>query len=482
MGGLFLCSIKKNVMSKYTESGWTQLKLDSGKIFKINDVVQSGKSKGTIVGVARDGYVLLDTGDEFFVGKLKHITPEPIVEVFTQTTKPLAVKPKGKLTKEELERENARLQRELDECNAALQLPAIVKSAPVEVQSSLPEVRKVHIMSEIQGSAVELVEKVQNGTLSEIKEVKKSIARNIEELESVAPQKTISVTDNCRVQTSAIRGRETIRIYFVEKPNKQLVEQLGKQGFKAYFDGLSEKKEWYYGAFSSEKKLEFAKGLCKEETPLSTPKTEKKPEVSPVKKTPVVRPAVVQRTEPVKSKIVLSKLLQELMPRMQQRVLSELDHDGVLEMQPQINRIERQIADIRQRNDVQNPIVKAHYFYGSSDWFVTEYEGSGNVFGYAVLNGDTEMSELGSASIHEFNSVGRVEMDFYWEPVPLDVALYKKYPRDFPKPEKVEQKAKAQTSTVPGPEITGKDAESSKILSETNEMFKAFLLSKGVKI
>jgi hypothetical protein len=66
-------------------------------------------------------------------------------------------------------------------------------------------------------------------------------------------------------------------------------------------------------------------------------------------------------------------------------------------------------------------IVYLHYFYGGSDWYITEKDMDGGVeqaFGFVVLNGDTEMAELGYISIQELTKLG-VELDLYFTPCRL---------------------------------------------------------------
>jgi hypothetical protein len=51
-------------------------------------------------------------------------------------------------------------------------------------------------------------------------------------------------------------------------------------------------------------------------------------------------------------------------------------------------------------------IVYAHYFIGSSDWLITEYSPEEDVaFGWACLNGDRQVAELGYVSLTELESV-----------------------------------------------------------------------------
>ena len=66
--------------------------------------------------------------------------------------------------------------------------------------------------------------------------------------------------------------------------------------------------------------------------------------------------------------------------------------------------------------------VYAHYFGGATDVFVTECSGD-DAFGYVILNGDYESSELGYISIKELTEIDLLNLDFFWEPCALQEAL-----------------------------------------------------------
>jgi len=90
-------------------------------------------------------------------------------------------------------------------------------------------------------------------------------------------------------------------------------------------------------------------------------------------------------------------------------------------------------------------IVYLHYFSGGSDWFINEYDPSTDqFFGYAILNGDYQMSEHGYISLNAFKK-NNIELDFYWTPIPLDQALYKVNPSYFDKPKETTAKKKHVT-------------------------------------
>ncbi len=49
---------------------------------------------------------------------------------------------------------------------------------------------------------------------------------------------------------------------------------------------------------------------------------------------------------------------------------------------------------------LKDKLILLHFFIGSCDWFVSEFDGEDLFFGYAILNSDTEMGRVG---IHLFH-------------------------------------------------------------------------------
>lgn len=118
-------------------------------------------------------------------------------------------------------------------------------------------------------------------------------------------------------------------------------------------------------------------------------------------------------------------LSKKFMPKHQQRVVSDMGE----ERESVLGDVEAMLAKIpRSQENNDDPIVFAHYFYGQSDWFVLEYlpdrEDSDydRFFGFTILNGDSQMAELGYMPVVEFANSNRVELDFYWKPKPLSEA------------------------------------------------------------
>ena len=119
-----------------------------------------------------------------------------------------------------------------------------------------------------------------------------------------------------------------------------------------------------------------------------------------------------------------------------------------------INRLYKIIAqtpEIYASDDIplNKKVAYLHYFYGGSDWYIVELDKKDilddnltieeSAFGYAILNGDLEMSEFGYIDINELKR-NNVELDFYFEPKKLSELFPSKFkssiePIEPPKPE-----------------------------------------------
>lgn len=59
--------------------------------------------------------------------------------------------------------------------------------------------------------------------------------------------------------------------------------------------------------------------------------------------------------------------------------------------------------------------VALHYHLGCSEWYVRELDPeTGDAFGYAILNGDTQNAEYGDFSLPELASLGAT-LDLDWD-------------------------------------------------------------------
>ncbi len=88
--------------------------------------------------------------------------------------------------------------------------------------------------------------------------------------------------------------------------------------------------------------------------------------------------------------------------------------------------LEKAFAEVGRQEDVDDPIVVAHFFNpaGAGDWWATEYDPeTREFFGYVSIFGDHN-GEWGYFSLDELESVKGpfglgIERDINWEPKPI---------------------------------------------------------------
>lgn len=279
-----------DTLPKKFQNSFTKLTVNAtGLTFKIGDyVVASAKSRGFIVAVGTnakgqaDGSMYLSDSSTVDYKKIKHAEPP---------TPPFYMRPHARKRAEEqiaqpqapsadyerLMSENIVLRRKLAECEGALsapsrELPPSAADAPEEVKALLPEVRQEELTETIQTQVEELAQISQTGTPAEIREAEQNIQESINELKQVAAQTTISASAGCRVILSTAKSRTgevygTVRIYFEEKPDKEVFTVMARNGFKSYEDkeiSTRAKPVWYFGCRqdANGKKLAFANEYC----------------------------------------------------------------------------------------------------------------------------------------------------------------------------------------------------------------------------
>jgi hypothetical protein len=68
----------------------------------------------------------------------------------------------------------------------------------------------------------------------------------------------------------------------------------------------------------------------------------------------------------------------------------------------------------------EEKLIYLHCFLGECDWYMAEFDGEDTFFGYAILNGDTEMAEWGYISFRELKELKvrpgfEVDCDLFWK-------------------------------------------------------------------
>ena len=72
----------------------------------------------------------------------------------------------------------------------------------------------------------------------------------------------------------------------------------------------------------------------------------------------------------------------------------------------------------------RDKVIHLHFFIGNSDWFICEYDGDDTFFGFACLNGWTDLAEWGYISFKELKELRvkqPIDIDGQKALIPLEV-------------------------------------------------------------
>jgi len=75
-----------------------------------------------------------------------------------------------------------------------------------------------------------------------------------------------------------------------------------------------------------------------------------------------------------------------------------------------------------------------HYFLGSTDIFICEFDREDRMFGYGILSGDLKNSEWGYFSLTSLKKSIHLNIDYHFEEQTIEAALYEAYPKYFKEP------------------------------------------------
>jgi len=122
-----------------------------------------------------------------------------------------------------------------------------------------------------------------------------------------------------------------------------------------------------------------------------------------------------------------------LIPKMQleftKENLSEYS-DAILRLQSKLKKCPR----IKETDKMKEHPAVFHYFFGETDIYICEYDRKEVMFGYSILNGDLDCSEWGYISLPDITCITALNIDYYFEEITIEAALYNRYPDFFPKP------------------------------------------------
>jgi len=151
----------------------------------------------------------------------------------------------------------------------------------------------------------------------------------------------------------------------------------------------------------------------------------------------IARPGVTRmKPENIVKRVSFSDypLAAKFMPKHQKSIVQNYDDDDKRQILEGIEANLKNLKGYRSQDGLgDQAMVYAHYFYGQTDYFITETDfdpeaGYENLFGFAILNGDTQFAELGAVGLEELTESRRIELDFYWTPVTLAEAKARAYP------------------------------------------------------
>ena len=82
----------------------------------------------------------------------------------------------------------------------------------------------------------------------------------------------------------------------------------------------------------------------------------------------------------------------------------------------------------------EHPLI-FHYFTGSTDFYICEYDRNNTMFGYAILGGDLQNAEWGYINLSEITDIVPLNIEYFSnEEKSIEAALYTAYPNHYKKP------------------------------------------------
>jgi hypothetical protein len=122
-----------------------------------------------------------------------------------------------------------------------------------------------------------------------------------------------------------------------------------------------------------------------------------------------------------------------LIPAVQLKItrgnLSEFS-DAILGLQTQLKKCPKIYETDRMK---EHPAI-FHYFYGSTDIYICEYDRRDYMFGFAILGGDLYNSEWGYFLLSDLTKIPVYNIDYHFKEQSIEAALHTAYPKYYKKP------------------------------------------------
>ena len=128
------------------------------------------------------------------------------------------------------------------------------------------------------------------------------------------------------------------------------------------------------------------------------------------------------------------KNIAALIPKIQLKITK----GNIKEFQDGIELLENQLKkcpNIRETDGMKEHPAIFHYFYGSTDIFICEYDKKDYMFGFAILNGDLRFSEWGHFDLKYLTNTLLYNIDYHFKETSIEAALYEAYPNYYKNPQ-----------------------------------------------
>jgi hypothetical protein len=251
------------------------------KVFAKGDYVARADVRGEIIAISNDAWDVLvrtEKGNREAAvdGKLRHVQRDAPPSGKSKPEKP-AAKPEKPAAQsptpnaedddcraeiEANKREINKLRRDIEKCkeNRKSKRGTVLTFVPPSepLVASAPEVQVEQKKEEITQKVEAAITAAEAGDSKGAQKIAKEIAVNVQQTIQNAGRETVNISANCRVEKYKLSGRDTIRIYFDEPPSAEAKREMQKAGFR-YYAGAGEK---YWGAYFSDKKMDFAEDFC----------------------------------------------------------------------------------------------------------------------------------------------------------------------------------------------------------------------------
>jgi hypothetical protein len=125
----------------------------------------------------------------------------------------------------------------------------------------------------------------------------------------------------------------------------------------------------------------------------------------------------------MKKRYTLSKKAMHLIPPMQLAVTVK-SRELMQTVSGELNRLAENIPKLYETDGNEDAKISLHYFYGSIDYYVLEWDTTDTFFGYLVKNNSLDHSEIGYQSKAElFKTLPLLNLDYHFEQRHIDEIL-----------------------------------------------------------